>query len=388
MATTVEIDPVTDDINVYINEGVAGSATLEGIETFTNKTLVSPKLQTAILDTSGNELLKVTPTASAINEITLTNAAIGGTPTIAASGDDTNINLNLVSKGTGTVQVNGVAVATQNNATHTGDATGATALTVVRINGTQLSSLATGLLKNTTGTGVPSIAAAGTDYVAPSGALGTPSSGTLTNCTGLPVAGGGTGRATGTTAYALIATGTTATGAQQSLTAGATTDILVGGGAAALPVWTAATGSGSPVRATSPALVTPVLGTPSSGNLTSCTVDGTNAVGYRNIPQNSKSANYTLVLGDAGYHILHPSADVTERTITIPANASVAFPIGTAITFVNQNNTVNLIIAITTDTMRMAGSGITGSRTLAPNGMATALKLTATEWIINGMGMT
>lgn len=90
-------------------------------------------------------------------------------------------------------------------------------------------------------------------------ALGTPASGTLTNCTGLPVAGGGTGRATGTTAYALIATGTTATGAQQTLAAGATTEILVGGGAAALPVWTTATGSGSPVRGTSPTIAAPSL---------------------------------------------------------------------------------------------------------------------------------
>lgn len=44
------------------------------------------------------------------------------------------------------------------NATHTGDAEGATALTVKRINGTALSGLATGILKNTTTTGVPSIA--------------------------------------------------------------------------------------------------------------------------------------------------------------------------------------------------------------------------------------
>ena len=46
------------------------------------------------------------------------------------------------------------------NATHTGDATGATALTVVAINGTTMSGLATGILKNTTTTGVPSIAIA------------------------------------------------------------------------------------------------------------------------------------------------------------------------------------------------------------------------------------
>lgn len=85
------------------------------------------------------------------------------------------------------------------------------------------------------------------------------------------VANGGTGRATGTTAYALIATGTTATGAQQSLAAGATTEILVGGGASALPAWTTATGSGAPVRATSPTLVTPALGTPTAIVLTSGT---------------------------------------------------------------------------------------------------------------------
>ena len=51
---------------------------------------------------------------------------------------------------------------------------------------------------------------------------------------------------------------------------GATTEILVGGGAAA-PVWTTATGSGAPVRATSPTLVTPILGTPASGDLQNCT---------------------------------------------------------------------------------------------------------------------
>jgi len=89
--------------------------------------------------------------------------------------------------------------------------------------------------------------------------------------TALPVTSGGTGRATSTTAYGLITAGTTATGAHQTLAAGLTTQILVGGGASALPVWTAATGSGSPVRATSPTLVTPVLGTPTSGTLTNCT---------------------------------------------------------------------------------------------------------------------
>lgn len=110
--------------------------------------------------------------------------------------------------------------------------------------------------------------------------------------------------------------------------------------------------------------------------------------GYLGVPQNSQSVAYTLVLTDAGKHILHPSADTTARIFTIPANASVVFPIGTAITFVNQNGAGVITISITTDTMRLAGAGTTGSRTLAANGVATALKLTSTEWIISGSNLT
>jgi hypothetical protein len=118
------------------------------------------------------------------------------------------------------------------------------------------------------------------------------------------------------------------------------------------------------------------------------TVDGTDTVGFRVLPQNSQSAAYTLVLADSGKHILHPSADTTARTFTIPANGSVAFPVGTAVTFINQNAAGVVTIAITTDTMRLAGAGTTGSRTLAANGVATAIKLTSTEWIISGTGLT
>ena len=116
--------------------------------------------------------------------------------------------------------------------------------------------------------------------------------------------------------------------------------------------------------------------------------NATGNFGYLNIPQNSQSAAYTLVIGDSGKHILHPSADTYARTYTIPANSSVAFPIGTAVTFVNQNGAGDITIAITTDTMRLAGAGTTGSRTLAANGTATALKVTATEWLISGVNLT
>ena len=110
----------------------------------------------------------------------------------------------------------------------------------------------------------------------------------------------------------------------------------------------------------------------------------TSALGV--LTQNSQSDAYTTVLADAGKHILHPAADNNPRTFTIAANGSVAYAIGTAITFVNKINT--LTIAINTDTLTFAGFGTTGSRTLAANGMATALKIAATEWLISGTGLT
>ena len=148
------------------------------------------------------------------------------------------------------------------------------------------------------------------------------------------------------------------------------------------------TGSGTVVAlATSPSFTTPVLGTPTSGNLSNCTADGTNGVGFLNIPINSQSAAYTLVLADAGKAILHPSTDANARTFTIPANSSVAYPVGTAISFINMTSNV-VTIAITTDTMYLSSAGTTGSRSLAQYGSATAIKITSTSWLISGSGLT
>ena len=115
-------------------------------------------------------------------------------------------------------------------------------------------------------------------------------------------------------------------------------------------------------------------------------VAGFDAQLFSNIPQNSQSAAYTTVATDAQKHLLHPTADNNARTYTIPANATVPYPIGTCISFVNLINT--LTIAITTDTLTMAGSGSSGSRTLAASGVATAMKIAATQWIISGTGLT
>lgn len=113
-----------------------------------------------------------------------------------------------------------------------------------------------GVISDETGTGALVFATSPT-LVTP--LLGTPTSGTLTNCTGLPIVAGTTG------------TLTVARGGTGVATSGTTSQIAVGGGTSSPIVWTTATGTGSPVRATSPTLVTPALGTPASGNLANCT---------------------------------------------------------------------------------------------------------------------
>ena len=63
-------------------------------------------------DENGNEQLIFQTTASAVNQLDITNAATGNNPSISATGDDSNISINLVPKGTGTIQANGASVAT------------------------------------------------------------------------------------------------------------------------------------------------------------------------------------------------------------------------------------------------------------------------------------
>jgi hypothetical protein len=136
---------------------------------------------------------------------------------------------------TGTVTAVSVASANGFAGTSSGGATPALTLTTS----------ITGMLKGN-GTAI-SAAVAGTDFVLPGGALGTPSSGTLTNCSGLslttgvtgtlPVANGGTG-ATTQTAYAVLCGGTTSTGAYQSVASvGTSGQVLTSNGASALPTF-------------------------------------------------------------------------------------------------------------------------------------------------------
>ena len=118
----------------------------------------------------------------------------------------------------------------------------------------------------------------------------------------------------------------------------------------------------------------------STGGITSG--DLADAVGYKGVPQNSQTASYTLALSDMGKHI-----SITTGGVVIPANGSVAFPIGSAVSIYNDSGS-NQTISITTDTLRLAGTASTGSRTLAQYGVATVLKVASTVWVISGAGVS
>ena len=99
--TKIVFASANDGTNPDIIDIGMGDVTLTGTQTLTNKTLTSPKIGTSVLDTNGNELAKVTATSSAVNEFTIANAATGNDPTLSATGDDTNIDIAIVPKGSG-----------------------------------------------------------------------------------------------------------------------------------------------------------------------------------------------------------------------------------------------------------------------------------------------
>ena len=111
------------------------------------------------------------------------------------------------------------------------------------------------------------------------------------------------------------------------------------------------------------------------------------SVGYLGLPQSATATDGTLAMSDAGKHIY---VTTSGQTIAIPDNASVAYPIGTTLTFIAGPSIDRVLIVVNggSDTLRLAGSTSTGTRTLAANGMATAVKVASTLWYINGIGLT
>jgi len=99
----IYLDGVATNTGVFDTGLGEGDVTLTGTQTLTNKTLTAPKVGTSILDTNGNELLLLTATGSAVNELTLANASTGNGPILSATGE-TNVDINLNPKGTGVLK--------------------------------------------------------------------------------------------------------------------------------------------------------------------------------------------------------------------------------------------------------------------------------------------
>lgn len=100
----------------------------------------------------------------------------------------------------------------------------------------------------------------------------------------------------------------------------------------------------------------------------------------RNIPQNAKTAAYTLVATDNGQHI-----SITTGGVTVPAGV---FSIGQVVTIFNNSASSQTITQGATVTMRQAGTGNTGNRTLAQYGLATILCVASNTFVISGAGLT
>jgi len=289
----------------------------------------------------------------------------------------------------------------------------------------------------TTGSGTVVALATSPSFTTP--ALGTPSSGTLTSCTDLPVGTGISGLGTGVaTALAVAvgsagafvtnggALGTPSSGVATNLT-GTASGLSIGGSAASAttattattatnatntaitddtttattcyPTWVTNTTGNLPQKVASTklsfvpstgvlsatsftgsaTLTAPVLGTPASGNLDSCTADGTNKVGYRNIPNSgAKTASYTLVIGDVGKFIELG----TGGTVVVPASI---FAAGDAISiFNNTGASISCNCSAINDFYKGGTDADISSFSVTTRGVATILFITATRAVVTG----
>jgi hypothetical protein len=196
----------------------------------------------------------------------------------------------------------------------------------------------------------------GTTPLTSGGALGTPSSGTLTNATGLPIGSGVSGLGTGVATFL-------GTPSSANLIAAVTDE----------------TGTGALVFATSPTFTTPLLGTPTSGNLANCTADGTNGVGFRSIPSAGaeKSTSYTLQTSDRAEFVQVASGG----SITVPNST---FAAGDVVVVYN-NHTAAITITLSTTNAYIAGTNTNKtSVSLATRGVCNILFISSTVAILTG----
>ena len=238
-----------------------------------------------------------------------------------------------------------------NTITNVSLTSGVTGTLPVANGGTGITSIGTGVA-TALGTNVGSAGA----FVTNGGALGTPSSGTLTNATGLPVSTGISGLGTGVATFL-------ATPSSANLAAALTDE----------------TGTGANVFANSPTLVTPTLGVATATSITFS--DGTQS--KEGVPSRTtivqKTDSYTLSSLTERDNLIE-MGKATAQTLTIPTNATVAYPVGTSIDIL-QTGAGQVTVA--------GASGVTvnatpGLKLRAQWSSATLLKRATDPWVVMG----
>ena len=434
------------EINVEINLsdstlrrwrfGEDGNLTIPGSITTTATTLGLVNATATTINFAGASTtlnIATALTGATSQTVSIATGSNTGTKTIniGTGGNTTNLQLGVAGSGVTTISsstvVGSAATQTLYNtvATTLNFAGAATALNIgsttgtITLNGpTVVGSQTTQNLYNTVATTVNEFGAATTINVATNAASGTTwTLGNSANTNTLTVAGGtssGTDSITSTVTTGVINLFTGLTTGTLNIATGGASAVVIGGTGSTVTVGNGLTVVGA-FNSTATAGVTAVnFNTEQltlTGNRIATTVTNSNlelecngtggvvinnvapattastatSVGYLGIPASTVTTTNTLTIADAGEHVY---VNTSGQTITIPANSSVSYPVGTTLTFIAGPSSSTVTIAITTDTMYLAGTGTTGSRTLAAHGMATAVKVASTTWYINGTGLT
>ena len=313
----------------------------------------------------------VTNAQGQVTSVTNTTIAIAGS---AVSGNITGNAANV----TGTVAV----------------ANGGTGLTAAPANGEIDIGNGTGFARTTLSAGANITITNGAGTISIAGKAGTVTSVGQSFTGGIISVGGSPVTSSGTLALTVAGTsggipyfssGTTwATSAALAANA-----LVIGGGAGAAPA-TVTTGTGVVTALGVNTGSSGAFATQGGAIISATTINdsaGTGyAIGYRQMPQNSQTgATYTLVLADDGKHVYLNTGSV--NALTVPANSSVAFPIGTVITVVNGNSGICTITG-PASSLQLANGALATTRSIATKGMATMIKVATDLWYVSGAGVT
>lgn len=345
-------DAVTDDVKLAAGSNITLTRTDASTITIAATDTTGMTSFTVAGDTGSSQTIE--------NANTLTISGGTGLSSVASATDTVTINLDDTAVSAGSYTLTSLTVDAQGRLTAASSASTTGSGNVVLATSPTLTTPTLGVASATSVNKVTITAPA--------------TSATLTIANGKTLTASNTLTFTGTDASSVaFGTGGTVayTGGKLSQFAATTSSELLG-------VISDETGTGSLVFATSPTLTTPILGTPTSGNLTNCTVDGTNPIGYRDLPAvGSQSGSYSLLTSDVGKYVEVASGG----SITIPNST---FAAGDVVVIVN-NHTAAITITCTITDAYIAGTNTDKATvSLATRGIANIFFVSGTRCIITG----